>query len=143
MKTLSINGNGKSALNGHASLNGSKEESHMPRYSDEELEEFKGIILVKLEKARDDLRMYTEENENISPTDKAENNKLASRQVELIEHLENALIRIENKSYGRDRISGKLISKERLRVAPHATLSYEEKKKQEPAPPQPTMHKFH
>lgn len=116
------------------------------RYSDEELQEFKDIILVKLEKAKADLIMltdaYTNKNENdtndTSPTfkvleegnavmSKEENSKLANRQEKFITSLENALIRIENKSYGICRETGKLISKERLRIVPHATLSVEAK----------------
>ncbi len=119
------------------------------RYSDEELEEFKQIILDKLEKARRDLKMlteaYTNNNENgtndTSPTfkvleegnqvmSKEENSRLAVRQQKFINSLENALIRIENKTYGICRETGKLISKERLRSVPHATLSIEAKRKQ-------------
>lgn len=116
------------------------------RYSDEELLEFKEIILNKLVKARADLIMltdaYTNKNENdtndTSPTfkvleegnavmSKEENSKLASRQEKFITSLENALIRIENKTYGICRETGKLIAKERLRSVPHATLSIEAK----------------
>ncbi|MCD6112853.1 MAG: TraR/DksA C4-type zinc finger protein [Bacteroidales bacterium] len=119
------------------------------RYSDEELEEFKQIILDKLDKARRDLKMltdaYTNNNENgtndTSPTfkvleegyqvlSKEENSKLALRQQKFIRSLENALIRIENKTYGICRVTGKLISKERLRIVPHATLSIEAKNNQ-------------
>jgi RNA polymerase-binding transcription factor DksA len=116
------------------------------RYSDEELQEFKGIILVKLEKAREDLKMlmdaYTNKDEHgtddTSPTfkvleegyqvlSKEENSRLASRQQKFINSLENALLRIENKTYGICRVTGKLISKERLMSVPHATLSIEAK----------------
>ena len=116
------------------------------RYSDEELEEFRQIILDKLEKAREDLKMltdaYTQANEHdtndTSPTfkvleegyqvlSKEENSRLAARQQKFINSLENALIRIENKSYGICRVTGKLISKERLRSVPHATLSIDAK----------------
>ncbi|MBN2236178.1 MAG: TraR/DksA family transcriptional regulator [Bacteroidales bacterium] len=116
------------------------------RYSDEELQEFKELILAKLEKAKADLIMltdaYTNKNENdtndTSPTfkvleegnavmSKEENSKLANRQEKFITSLENALVRIENKSYGICRETGKLISKERLRSVPHATLSIEAK----------------
>ena len=116
------------------------------KYSDEELEEFKQIILNKLEKARRDLKMLTEafanSNEHdisdTSPTfkvleegyqvnSKEENSKLAARQDKFITSLENALVRIENKTYGICRVTGKLISKERLRIVPHATLSMEAK----------------
>jgi RNA polymerase-binding transcription factor DksA len=126
-----------------------KEEQARTRYSDEELAEFKEIILKKLEKARRDLKMLTEAYTNhndhgtndTSPTfkvleegyqvlSKEENSRLAARQQKFINSLENALIRIENKSYGVCRVTGKLISKERLRIVPHATLSIEAKLKQ-------------
>ncbi len=116
------------------------------RYSDEELQEFKKIILDKLEEAKNGLAMlteaYTTQNENdtndTSPSfkileegsqvlSKEENGQLAARQRKFIRDLENALIRIENKSYGVCRETGKLISKERLRSVPHATLSIEAK----------------
>lgn len=119
------------------------------RYSDEELEEFKVLILEKLRKATRDLKMlteaYTVSNEHdttdTSPTfkileegyqvmSKEENSRLAARQDKFIKALENALIRIENKSYGICRVTGKLISKERLRAVPHATLSIEAKLQQ-------------
>ncbi len=127
-----------------------KEESQVEnvktRYAEEELEEFKQIILNKLEKARRDLQMLTEayanSNDNdisdTSPTfkvleegyqvnSKEENSKLAARQDKFITNLENALVRIENRTYGVCRVTGKLISKERLRIVPHATLSMEAK----------------
>jgi RNA polymerase-binding transcription factor DksA len=116
------------------------------RYSDEELQEFKEIIIAKLDKAKEDLKMlmeaYTNQDENgtddTSPTfkvleegyqvlSKEENSRLASRQQKFINSLENALLRIENKSYGICRVTGKLISKERLMSVPHATLSIEAK----------------
>jgi DnaK suppressor protein len=122
------------------------EEKAKTRYSDEELEEFRKIILDKLEKARRDLNLLTEAYTNsndhdimdTSPTfkvleegyqvlSKEENARLASRQEKFIQSLENALIRIENKTYGICRQTGKLISKERLRIVPHATLSMEAK----------------
>ncbi|HAH60437.1 MAG: TraR/DksA C4-type zinc finger protein [Lentimicrobium sp.] len=123
-----------------------QEETLKNKYSDEELEEFKQIILDKLDKARRDLKMLTEafanSNEHdisdTSPTfkvleegyqvnSKEENSKLAARQDKFITALENALVRIENKTYGICRATGKLISKERLRIVPHATLSIEAK----------------
>lgn len=119
------------------------------KYSEAELEEFKEIILRKLEEARRDLKLlteaYTNTNENgtndTSPTfkvleegylvlSKEENSQLAARQQKFIQSLENALIRIRNKTYGVCRETGKLISKERLRSVPHATLSIEAKLKQ-------------
>ncbi|PKO98851.1 MAG: molecular chaperone DnaK [Bacteroidetes bacterium HGW-Bacteroidetes-9] len=123
-----------------------QDENVRTRFSDEELEEFRQIILAKLEKARKDLKMLTEafanSNDNdisdTSPTfkvleegyqvnSKEENSKLAARQDKFITALENALVRIQNKTYGICRVTGKLISKERLRIVPHATLSIEAK----------------
>ncbi len=115
-------------------------------YSDSELEEFKQIILAKLKKAEQDFDMLTEAYSNnsehgtndTSPTfkvleegqqvlSKEENSRLAARQKRFMTNLENALIRIENKTYGICRVTGKLISKERLRAVPHATLSIDAK----------------
>jgi len=119
------------------------------RYSDEELAEFKEIIENKLVKARHDLQLLTEAYTNAndqgtddtSPTfkvleegyqvlSKEENSRLAARQSKFIQNLENALVRIENKTYGVCRVTGKLIAKERLRSVPHATLSIEAKNNQ-------------
>lgn len=119
------------------------------RFNEEELEEFRQIIINKLDKARSDLKLLTEalsnEDENgtndTSPTfkvleegyqvlSKEENGRLAARQQKFINNLENALIRIENKTYGICRATGKLIAKERLRIVPHATLSIEAKLQQ-------------
>jgi RNA polymerase-binding transcription factor DksA len=118
-------------------------------YTDKELKEFKNLILEKIERAEKDLFLlksaYANDADNgtedTSPTFKAfeegsttlskeENMKLAMRQEKFINNLKNALIRIENKSYGVCRITGKLISKERLKLVPHATLSIEAKKMQ-------------
>lgn len=126
-----------------------QENNDKKRYSDKELEEFKEIILQKLEKARADLdslrEAYTNNGENdindTSPTfkvleegyqvlSKEENSRLALRQQKFISSLEAALVRIENKSYGICRKTGKLIEKERLRVVPHATLCMEAKRNQ-------------
>ncbi len=123
-----------------------KKETIVTRYSDEELEEFRQIILKKLEKAREDLKLLTEAYTNASGNDttdtsptfkvleegqqvlsKEENRQLAARQERFINNLEAALVRIENKTYGICRVTGKLISKERLRAVPHATLSIEAK----------------
>ncbi|HBH04983.1 MAG TPA: molecular chaperone DnaK, partial [Flavobacteriales bacterium] len=113
------------------------------RYSDEELEEFKGLINKKLKEAQEDLDLLMssishEDNgtDDTSPTFKMmedgsdtlsreETSQLASRQEKFIKHLRDALIRIENKTYGICRVTGKLIPKERLRIVPHATLSIE------------------
>jgi RNA polymerase-binding transcription factor DksA len=126
-----------------------KDEKGRTHYSDEELEEFRAIILEKLEKARQDMVLLTEAYSNsagndimdTSPTfkvleegyqvlSKEDNARLAGRQEKFIQSLENALVRIENKTYGICRETGKLISKERLRIVPHATLSMEAKLKQ-------------
>ncbi len=137
----------------------SSKEQPKARYSDEELQEFKDLIMRKLEKARHDLELLTDaftgKNENdtldTSPTfkvleegysvmSKEENSHLAARQQKFIKSLEAALIRIENKTYGICRVTGNLISKERLRAVPHATLSIEAKLQQKPAskfPPLP------
>lgn len=116
------------------------------RYSDEELHEFKNIINEKLRLARRDFNsmmqqlMNADGNgvEDTSPTYKAleegsasqskeEIAQMANRQQKFIQGLEAALVRIENKTYGIDRITGQLIPKERLRIVPHATLSVESK----------------
>ena len=119
------------------------------RYLDEELEEFKGIIQKKIEKAKADYNLLkntitheeSNDTEDTSPTfkvleegaatlSKEEAGKLAQRQLKFMQHLQAALIRIENKTYGICRETGKLISKERLRAVPHATLSIEAKQRQ-------------
>lgn len=116
------------------------------RYSDADLAEFKELILAKIEKAKADLELiksaYMNDLNNgtddTSPTFKAfeegsetmskeANTQLAIRQEKFIRDLKNALIRIENKTYGVCKVTGKLISKERLRVVPHATMSIEAK----------------
>ncbi|MFO7865168.1 MAG: TraR/DksA C4-type zinc finger protein [Salinivirgaceae bacterium] len=119
------------------------------RYSDEELQEFKALVLEKLNKAKKDYEAlratlaHTDGNDiqDTSPTFKVleegasvlsreETGKLAQRQQKFIQHLEAALIRIENKTYGVCRETGKLIAKERLRAVPHATLSIDAKRNQ-------------
>lgn len=119
------------------------------RYSDEELAEFKEIILAKLAKARKDFDILksaitmseSNDTEDTSPTfkvleegastlSKEEAGKLAERQQKFIQHLEAALVRIENKTYGICRETGKLISPERLRAVPHATLCIDAKNAQ-------------
>lgn len=116
------------------------------RYSDEELEEFKQIILGKLELAKRDYQqmMDTLSNKNGNDVDdtmptykileegsmtqtKEELTTMAARQQKFIQALQAALVRIENKTYGICRVTGKLIPKERLRAVPHATLSIEAK----------------
>ncbi len=119
------------------------------RYSDEDLAEFKAIIEDKITKALDDLDRLKENfandknngTDDTSPTFKAfeegsdtmskeANSQLAARQEKFIRDLKNALKRIENKTYGICRVTGKLIGKERLKLVPHATLSIEAKNKQ-------------
>ena len=119
------------------------------RYSDEELMEFKDLILQKMEVARSDydqiVAALTHRDNNsvddTSPTykvteegyatqSKEELNTLAARQKKFIDSLQGALVRIENKTYGVCRVTGKLIPKERLRAVPHATLSIEAKEQQ-------------
>ena len=115
----------------------------MVRYSDEELAEFKELIEGKIAEAKENLAAYLEAYSNAgndtmdtAPTfknleegnmvlSKEENGQLAARLEKYIKNLEAALIRIENKTYGICRVTGKLIPKERLRIVPHATLSYE------------------
>lgn len=119
------------------------------RYSDSELQEFKVIILEKIRVAREELNSLTKSlsNPNSNGTDdtagtfktledgsatleKEQINQLAARQKKFIDNLEAALVRIENKTYGICRETGKLIQKERLRAVPHTTLSMEAKLKQ-------------
>ena len=116
------------------------------RYSDAELEEFRAIILEKLELAKRDYDMlksgitnsdgndtadtsltFKVLEEGASTLSKEEAGRLAQRQMKFIQNLQAALIRIENKTYGICRETGKLIPKERLRAVPHATLSIEAK----------------
>ncbi|MDR2206147.1 MAG: TraR/DksA C4-type zinc finger protein [Flavobacteriaceae bacterium] len=119
------------------------------RYSDADLQEFKMLIQEKIDKAEKDLVLINESflnNQNngtddTSPTFKAfeegaetlskeQNAILAGRQEKFIRDLKNALIRIENKTYGICRVTGKLIPKDRLKAVPHATLSIEAKNMQ-------------
>ena len=119
------------------------------RYTDKELERFKKLIVQKIDQAKQDLDLlksaYMNDSDNgtddTSPTFKAfeegsetmskeANTQLALRQEKFIRDLKNALIRIENKTYGVCRVTGKLIKKKRLMVVPHATLSIEAKNMQ-------------
>jgi len=119
------------------------------RYSDAELQEFKELILEKIRIAREELSAFTTSlsNPNANGTDdtagtyktledgsatleKEQTNLFAARQKKFIDNLEAALVRIENKTYGLCRETGKLIQKERLMDVPHATLSMEAKVKQ-------------
>lgn len=122
------------------------EEIVKTRYSDADLAEFKEIIIAKLDSAKKDYEMlratitHTDSNgtDDTSPTfkileegaatlSKEECGRLAQRQLKFIQHLEAALVRIENKTYGICRETGKLIPKQRLKIVPHATLSIEAK----------------
>ena len=94
------------------------------RYSDAELEEFRAIIMEKLQLAERD---YEKLKSSIMNADGNDTERLASRQLKFIQNLQAALVRIENKTYGICRETGKLIPKERLRAVPHATLSIEAK----------------
>ncbi len=119
------------------------------RYSDKDLAEFKALIEKKIAAAKndlDDLRASLSHKDDNGTDDTAHSFKmmeegaatlsreevaqLAGRQEKFIKHLENALIRIQNKSYGVCRVTGKLIKKERLMAVPHATLSIEAKEAQ-------------
>jgi len=116
------------------------------RYSDADLAEFKEIIQKKIEKAQSDLDLiksaymndWNNGTDDTSPTFKAfeegsetmskeANSQLAIRQEKFIRDLKNALFRVENKTYGLCKVTGKLISKERLKIVPHATMSIEAK----------------
>ncbi|MBK7098264.1 MAG: TraR/DksA C4-type zinc finger protein [Sphingobacteriales bacterium] len=116
------------------------------RYTDTDLQEFREIILKKLDAAKKELaylqglitrrdseggdldegRYMTMEDGSIS-MEREQLSQLASRQIQFIDHLEKALMRVENKTYGICRVTGKLIDKARLRAVPHATLSIEAK----------------
>ena len=119
------------------------------RYSDQDLAEFKSIIEEKIKQAKEDLSLIesTFKNESNNGTDdtsptfkafeegsetmsKEENVQLAIRQEKFIRDLKNALLRIENKTYGVCRSTGHLIQKERLKLVPHATLSIAAKNQQ-------------
>lgn len=119
------------------------------RYSDAELAEFRKLIEDKIKNAEKQLNLYIDAYKNGSSNDtedtaptfksfddgsntlsKEANSQLAIRQEKFIRDLKNALVRIENKSYGICRVTGKLIQKERLKLVPHATLSIEAKNRQ-------------
>lgn len=123
--------------------------SEKTRYSDQELEEFKVLILQKLNEAQEDLdllrgslshtddhgtndtgRTFNMMEDGSDTLSREEVAQLASRQEKFIQSLQSALVRIENKTYGICRVTGKLIRKERLMLVPHATLSIEAKNEQ-------------
>lgn len=126
-----------------------KVENEKTRYSDAELQEFKELLLDKLRSAKEELNSlasslstpnangtddtagtYKTLEDGSATLEKESINQLAARQKKFIEQLEAALVRIENKTYGVCRETGKLIQKERLRAVPHTTLSMEAKMKQ-------------
>jgi len=123
--------------------------SEIVRFNDNDLEEFREIINKKLAEAKNDLdllkstlshkddhgtddtgRTFNMMEDGSETLSREETAQLASRQEKFIKNLENALIRIENKTYGICRVTGKLIQKERLKLVPHATLSIEAKQQQ-------------
>ena len=123
------------------------ENKERTRYNDQELQEFKELIVKKLESAKAELKDLSESANNSNGTDdtgsvyktmedgsstllKESNSQLAGRQRKFIDNLEMALLRIENKSYGICKVTGKLIAKERLMAVPHTTQSMEAKLKQ-------------
>ena len=124
-------------------------QENLVRYSDEDLQEFKEIILKKMARAEEDLTSLESSYKNdanngtddTSPSfksfdegsdtmNKESNVQLAIRQEKFIRDLKNALQRIENRTFGVCRVTGKLIQKERLKLVPHATLSIEAKRNQ-------------
>ena len=133
----------KSVLDAHASIYQST--GPTMRYSDNDLTEFREIIQKKLDAAKkelaylqglitrkdeggdiDEARYMTMEDGSVS-MEREQLSQMASRQITFIDHLEKAMMRIENKTYGICRVTGKLIDKARLRAVPHATLSIEAK----------------
>ena len=126
-----------------------KQENEKTRYSEADLQEFRGILLDKLRIAKEELNSlatslsspnangtddtagtYKTLEDGSATLEKEQINQLAARQKKFIEQLEAALVRIENKTYGICRETGKLIPKERLRAVPHTTLSMEAKLRQ-------------
>lgn len=123
-----------------------KEQELRTRYSDDELEEFRLLIVDKLDAAKKELKYLQDQinRKGDNGTDDTENkfasaddgsssmereylNQMAARQIMYMDHLDKALVRIQNKTYGICRVTGKLIEKERLKSVPHATLSMEAK----------------
>ncbi len=121
-----------------------KPQGRLVRYNDEDLQEFKILIEGKLAKAQEEISFYQEQIKNAAENDtkstgmedgaftseKESLNQTIARQQKLIAHLDNALSRIQNKTYGICRETGQLIPKDRLRAVPHATLCVEAKKRQ-------------
>ncbi|MFT4601670.1 MAG: DnaK suppressor protein [Arenicella sp.] len=123
--------------------------AELTRYSDKDLQEFRDIIEAKLVEAKEDLKLlkgqldhsddhgtndtgrsFNMMEDGSETMSREEMSQLAARQEKFVVNLGNALIRIENKTYGICRVSGKLIQKQRLKLVPHATLSIEAKKAQ-------------
>ena len=123
-----------------------KQENEKTRYSESDLQEFKALLLDKLRIAKEELNSlatslsspnangtddtagtYKTLEDGSATLEKESINQLAARQKKFIEQLEAAIVRIENKTYGICRVTGKLIDKARLRAVPHATLSIEAK----------------
>jgi DnaK suppressor protein len=123
--------------------------AELTRYSDKDLQEFRDIIEAKLVEAKEDLKLlkgqldhsddhgtndtgrsFNMMEDGSETMSREEMSQLAARQEKFVVNLANALIRIENKTYGICRVSGKLIQKQRLKLVPHATLSIEAKKAQ-------------
>jgi DnaK suppressor protein len=126
-----------------------KQETEKTRYSESDLQEFKSLLLDKLRSAKEELNSlatslsspnangtddtagtYKTLEDGSATLEKEQINQLAARQKKFIEQLEAALVRIENKTYGICRETGRLIPKERLRAVPHTTLSMEAKLRQ-------------
>jgi DnaK suppressor protein len=133
-----------------AESNSNQNQAKKARYSDADLEEFRQVINEKLEKARQDYEHYLEAvknpnehgveehnpsnkmfEETNAASDKEYMSQLAERQRQFIQNLEDALVRIENKTYGICRVTGELISKERLKAVPHTTISIKAKQEQD------------
>ena len=127
-------------------MKGSSNNTTKTRYSDKELVEFKDLIVERLESSRKELKYLHEQinrtaevgsddssmkfsglEDGTGTSEKEYLSQMASRQITYIDHLEKALIRIANKTYGICRVTGKLIPKERLRAVPHTTQSIEAK----------------
>ncbi len=145
-ETTNIDGKGTGVNAAEASNELNKAQTINVRYSDLELKEFKELILAKLSETKTDYdllkgtlaRQHDNGTDDTSPTFKLTDDaqdiftmeeiaQLAIRQQKYIEQLRNALVRIENKTYGICKISGKLISKQRLKSVPHTTMSIEAK----------------
>ena len=143
---------GKKSIRKGKAKKGTRHLYKQSRFSDKELQEFKKLIMDKLDSSRKELKYLHEQinrtaelgsddsdskfsglEDGTGTSEKEYLSQMASRQITYIDHLEKALIRIANRTYGICRVTGKLISKERLMAVPHATLSIEAKKAQSAA----------